>query len=166
MTNPAQVNFLEKRGGRAWVSLRIAEGRYHQVRKMFDAIGHRVTKLRRVAVGPLELSGIEPGEWRYLTPKELRDLNEYLDRREAETAGQGPPPEAPRHEKRIETPGARARRKAEKQAIAEAARKKEAEKGKAADAAKAGERKGARRPKPKWKRKPVNPPRGGRSSRH
>jgi pseudouridine synthase len=157
MTNPAQVNFLEKKGGKAWVSLRIAEGRYHQVRKMFDAIGHRVTKLRRVAIGPLELTGIEPGEWRYLTAKEVRDLNEYIDRRAEETAGQGPPPDVPRHEKRFETPAERARRKAVKQAIAEAARKKEADKEKAAREAKLAERKGPRQPKPAWKRGPQGP---------
>ena len=166
MTNPAQVNFLEKKGGKAWVKLRIAEGRYHQVRKMFEAIGHRVTKLRRVAIGPLELSGIEPGEWRYLTPKEVRDLDEYMNLRAAETAGQGPPSDVPRHEKRFETPAARARRKVVKQAIAEAARKKEIEKEKAAAEAKAAERKGPRRPRPAWKRGPVTPSRGGRSSRH
>lgn len=140
MTTPAQVNFLEKKGGKAWVSLRIAEGRYHQVRKMFDAIGHRVTKLRRVGIGPLELTGIEPGEWRYLTTKELRDLNDYMDRRAVEVAGQGPPPGAPRREKRIETPADRARRKAVKQAIAEAARGI-----------------GPRQPKPAWKKGPQGP---------
>jgi pseudouridine synthase len=167
MTNPAQVSFLEKKGGKAWVSLRIAEGRYHQVRKMFEAIGHRVTKLRRVAIGPLSISGIEPGEWRYLTPKELRELNEYLDRRAEETAAAGPPPVAPRRAKRIETPSDRIRRRKAGQAIAEAARRKEAEKRAATDAAaSSGERKGPRQPRPKWKRGPVSPSRGGRSSRH
>lgn len=164
MTNPAQVNFLEKKGDRAWVRLRIAEGRYHQVRKMFEAIGHRVTKLRRVAIGPLELSGLEPGEWRYLTAREVKELNDYVDRRAAETAGQRPPPDAPRREKRFETPGERARRKAAKQAIAEAARRKREEK--AGGGAGQTERKMPRQPKPGWKRGPVTPSRGGRSSRH
>jgi pseudouridine synthase len=170
MTNPCQVNFLEKKGGKAWVSLRIAEGRYHQVRKMFDAIGHRVTKLRRVAIGPLELSGIDTGEWRYLTPKELREMNEYLDRREAETASRELPPDVSRHERRVETPADRGKRTVVRRAIAEAAREKEALKRKAAEAAKAGERKGARKgarkSRPKRKRGPVTPRRGGRSSRH
>src|SRR5512134_3073667 len=74
MTNPAQVKFLESREGKAWISIRIAEGRYHQVRKMFDAIGHRVMKLRRTAIGNLELADVEPGAWRYLTGKEVREL--------------------------------------------------------------------------------------------
>lgn len=86
MTNPAKVNLLEAREGKAWISIRIAEGRHHQVRKMFDAIGHRVMKLRRVAVGPLELSNLEPGEWRYLTGKEIRSLFAYAERMEKESA--------------------------------------------------------------------------------
>jgi IS5 family transposase len=119
---------------------------------MFDSIGHRVTKLRRAAIGPLELAGLEPGEWRYLTTKEVRELNEYMDRRAAEVAEKGPPPEMPRREKRVETPADRSKRKVIKQAIAEAARKKEVEKEKAAQEARDAERKGPRQPKPAWKR--------------
>jgi len=124
MTTPAQINFIEKKGGKAWVMMRIAEGRYHQVRKMFDVIGHRVTKLRRVAIGPLELAGVEPGEWRYLTSKEVREMNAYMDRREVEVAGQKPPADVPRRPKRFETPADRGKRKVIRQSINEAARKK------------------------------------------
>ena len=84
-TNPAKVTFLEAREGKAWVSIRIAEGRHHQVRKMFEAIGHRVMKLRRVAIGPQELENVEPGEWRYLTGKEVRDLFAYVEQKERES---------------------------------------------------------------------------------
>ena len=86
MTNPAKVTFLEAREGKAWVSIRIAEGRHHQVRKMFEAIGHRVMKLRRVAIGPQELVNVEPGDWRYLTGKEVRDLFAYVEQKEREAA--------------------------------------------------------------------------------
>jgi 23S rRNA pseudouridine2605 synthase len=86
MTNPAKVTFLEAREGKAWVSIRIAEGRHHQVRKMFEAVGHRVMKLRRVAIGSLELANVEPGDWRYLTGKEVRDLFAYVERKEREDA--------------------------------------------------------------------------------
>ncbi len=95
MTNPAKVSFLEAREGKAWISIRIAEGRHHQVRKMFDAIGHRVMKLRRVAIGPQELGNVEPGEWRYLTGKEVRDLIAYVEAKEREAA------QAPKFQKRI-----------------------------------------------------------------
>ena len=94
MTNPAKVNFQESREGKAWVSIRIAEGRHQQVRKMFDAIGHRVMKLRRVAIGPQELSNVEPGEWRYLTGKEVRELFAYVGQKEKEAA-QAPKPHRP-----------------------------------------------------------------------
>jgi 23S rRNA pseudouridine2605 synthase len=86
MTNPAKVNLLETREGKAWISIRIAEGRHHQVRKMFGAIGHRVMKLRRVAIGPQELLNVEPGDWRYLTGKEVRTLVAYVEQKEREAA--------------------------------------------------------------------------------
>lgn len=101
MTNPAKVNFLEAREGKAWISIRIAEGRHHQVRKMFEAIGHRVMKLRRVAVGPLELSNLEPGEWRYLTGKEIRGLFAYAERMERK----GPRQPKPEWKKPPKAPG-------------------------------------------------------------
>ena len=91
MTNPAKVTFLETREGKTRVSIRIAEGRHHQVRRMFEAIGHRVMKLRRVAIGPQELSNVEPGDWRYLTGKEVRDLFAYVEQKEREAAA--PPQE-------------------------------------------------------------------------
>ncbi len=162
MTNPAQVQFLDKKSGKAWVMIRIAEGRHHQVRKMFDAIGHRVTKLRRTAIGPLELSGVEPGEWRYLTPKEVRDLSDYMDRRSEEVAGQGPPPEVPRHPRRTETPADRAKRRTVKDAIAQAARKKAVVGERAAREARDTERKKPRQPKPAWKKGPRIPEKYGK----
>ncbi len=91
MTNPAKVNFKESREGKARISIRIAEGRHHQVRKMFEAIGHRVMKLRRVAIGPQELTNVAPGEWRYLTGKEVRELFAYVEEKERE-AEQSPKP--------------------------------------------------------------------------
>ena len=143
MTNPAQVDFLDKREGKSWIAIRIAEGRYHQVRKMFEAVGHKVMKLRRVAIGPLELTGVEPGEWRYLTGKEIRDLKAYVDRKEREprTApprahGAGKPKFIPRA--KLEQPPA----------------SKEA----------SGEQKGPRQPKPEWK-KPSRGPSGPSTSR-
>ncbi len=109
MTNPALITFIEHREGKAWVSIKIAEGRYHQIRKMFDAIGHRVMKLRRVAVGTLELGGLDTGEWRYLTGKEVRELVAYVDARAKEAKLAGPPVKRAAHPKRVETMGEKAR---------------------------------------------------------
>jgi 23S rRNA pseudouridine2605 synthase len=54
--------------------LTIREGRNRQVRKMCDAIGHPVTHLRRIAIGPIKDSKLKPGQWRELTDHEVRRL--------------------------------------------------------------------------------------------
>jgi 23S rRNA pseudouridine2605 synthase len=54
----------------AVVGLTIHEGRKHQVKKMMQAVGHKVLRLHRDAFGPLVLSGVEEGRWRELTPRE------------------------------------------------------------------------------------------------
>jgi 23S rRNA pseudouridine2605 synthase len=68
-TAPARVRAL--RGG---VEITIREGRKRQVRRMLEAVGHRVTRLERVAFGPLGLRGLEPGQSRRLTRAEVERL--------------------------------------------------------------------------------------------
>ena len=58
------------------VSVTIHEGRYHQVKKMFEKCGLLVQKLKRESYGPLTLQGLKPGEYRKLTPKEVRLLKQ------------------------------------------------------------------------------------------
>ena len=53
----------------------IHEGRYHQVKRMFDAIGYPVMKLHRERFGTLELGSLKQGEWRQLTPQEIESLS-------------------------------------------------------------------------------------------
>ncbi len=64
----------------AWLRLVLYGGRKHQVRKMTAAIGLPTVRLVRWAVGPLTLHGLQPGQWRYLTPRELRNLRRALTR--------------------------------------------------------------------------------------
>jgi 16S rRNA pseudouridine516 synthase len=52
------------------VRVTLTEGRYHQVRRMFAALGNHVTGLKRTAIGNLELGGLPEGEWRELTPEQ------------------------------------------------------------------------------------------------
>lgn len=53
----------------------IEEGRYHQIKRMFSAVGNEVLYLKRVAMGPLRLDDhLEVGEWRALTQEELAAL--------------------------------------------------------------------------------------------
>lgn len=51
--------------------LTLTEGRYHQIRRMFAAVGNHVTALHRARIGGLSLGDLAPGAWRYLTAEEL-----------------------------------------------------------------------------------------------
>jgi 23S rRNA pseudouridine2605 synthase len=69
-TAPASVRQLEP----GVLELTIHEGRKRQVRRMIEAVGHRVTALERVAFGPLTLGKLPEGEFRRLTPAEVERL--------------------------------------------------------------------------------------------
>jgi 23S rRNA pseudouridine2457 synthase len=56
----------------AWLEIQIHEGRNRQVRKMTAAVGHPTLRLIRCAIGPVELGGLAPGEWRKLEPEQVR----------------------------------------------------------------------------------------------
>jgi 23S rRNA pseudouridine2605 synthase len=58
----------------AWLELTLHEGKHHEVRRLLEAVGHPVSKLKRVALGPLTTRGLEPGAYRPLTPGEIRQL--------------------------------------------------------------------------------------------
>lgn len=62
----------------AWIEITLTEGRNRQVRRMTAAVGHPTLRLVRVAIGNLRLEGMPPGQWREVTPRELRDLNTSL----------------------------------------------------------------------------------------
>ncbi|MBS4209711.1 pseudouridine synthase [Bacillus sp. FJAT-50079] len=75
-TAPAKVKMLsfDKRKGTAIIEIAIHEGRNRQVRRMMDAIGHPVMKLKREQYGSLTLHGLNPGDSRELTPHEVKQL--------------------------------------------------------------------------------------------
>jgi 23S rRNA pseudouridine2605 synthase len=58
----------------ARIELTIHEGRNRQVKRMLEAVGHRVKRLHRSAYGPLLVGGLEPGAWRELEPSEIERL--------------------------------------------------------------------------------------------
>lgn len=73
-TLPATVVVKEKQPGRVVMLITIKEGRNRQIRKMCEAVGLEVARLRRVSVGPLRLGMLKPGTWRELTADELRAI--------------------------------------------------------------------------------------------
>ena len=73
-TYPAQVRVVRDESLFSDILVTIHEGRNRQVRRMFDAIGHKVLLLRRVRFGALDLGDLKRGEWRELTPEEVAEL--------------------------------------------------------------------------------------------
>ena len=73
-TQPAVVTVLSSRENAAILEITVREGRNRQVRNMCDAIGHPVSTLRRVAIGPIRDSRLRPGRWRELQPAEVGRL--------------------------------------------------------------------------------------------
>lgn len=73
-TLPANVVVKEKQAGRVVMLITIKEGRNRQIRKMCEAVGLEVARLRRISVGPLRLGMLKPGTWRELTADELRSM--------------------------------------------------------------------------------------------
>lgn len=83
-TRPCRIVRLRTTGrgedeGNSWFEIKLGEGRTQQIRKMFQAIGHPVAKLKRIAIGPISDSKLQPGEWRELTPGEVRLLAKEKD---------------------------------------------------------------------------------------
>ncbi|MBY0122541.1 23S rRNA pseudouridine(2605) synthase RluB [Bacillus sp. S/N-304-OC-R1] len=76
MTAPARVKMIsmDKKKQTAIIELTIHEGRNRQVRRMFEAIGHPVMKLKRERYGTLTLQGLKAGEARELTTHEVKQL--------------------------------------------------------------------------------------------
>ncbi|MFG0211390.1 16S rRNA pseudouridine(516) synthase, partial [Streptococcus suis] len=76
-TKPGELNIL-KSGERSDIELTITEGKFHQVKRMFEAVGKKVVYLQRLSMGPLRLDEtLELGEYRELTEEELQSLMEY-----------------------------------------------------------------------------------------
>jgi 23S rRNA pseudouridine2605 synthase len=71
-TSPAKIRLLRE-AGNPWYEITLLEGRNRQIRRMFEAIGHHVEKIKRVRYGALELD-VHPGKFRRLTPQEVTRL--------------------------------------------------------------------------------------------
>ena len=74
MTKPAKVEKISE----LEIYLSITEGKFHQVKKMLEAVKNKVVTLKRVSIWNLELGNLEEGTWRYLTDDEIKNLKELF----------------------------------------------------------------------------------------
>lgn len=74
VTSPAGIEIINVIGKDAVIQVTIHEGKNRQVRKMCEAIGHKVLSLKRISIGPIALGDLPTGKWRRLTPEEVKSL--------------------------------------------------------------------------------------------
>jgi 23S rRNA pseudouridine2605 synthase len=70
---PCGIEIAEK-ADNPWLKVTLIEGKNQQLRRMFAAVGHPISKLKRIQFGPLDDPFLKPGEWRFLNPQELAAL--------------------------------------------------------------------------------------------
>lgn len=74
VTKPSKIELIKENEG----YITLVEGKYHQIKRMFEAIGNKITYLERVEFAGIKLdSKLERGEWRFLTSDEQIRLEEY-----------------------------------------------------------------------------------------
>jgi 23S rRNA pseudouridine2457 synthase len=71
---PPRSKPVTPHGPTAWIEIKLREGKKRQIRHMTAAVGLPTLRLIRVAIGPIPLGTLQSGEWRDLTPQELRAL--------------------------------------------------------------------------------------------
>ena len=83
MIRPPHVRQWTVQGEHARLEITIHEGRNRQVRRMCDAAGMHVTRLRRISEGRLKLGDLPVGKWRYLSDEEVQMLKELGEKNDA-----------------------------------------------------------------------------------
>lgn len=78
LTAPAIVKILDESEEESRIELTITEGRNHQIKKMFEAVGKEVKFLKRTQIGELRLGGLSRGEYKILGKKEIEILKKPL----------------------------------------------------------------------------------------
>ena len=80
---------LEKQPGRVVLQITISEGKNRQIRRMCEAVGLEVVRLKRIAVGPIKLGMLQPGRWRDLKSSELIALRGAITKAGGNGTGEG-----------------------------------------------------------------------------
>jgi len=75
-TAPARLSVVKRQGDSTLLRIVMHEGRKRQIRRVASLLGHPVQELKRMRLGPLQLGTLETGQWRTLTAKEVRELEQ------------------------------------------------------------------------------------------
>jgi 23S rRNA pseudouridine2605 synthase len=86
-TGKSFIKIIKRMREKSVLEITIREGRNRQVRRMLAGVGHKVKDLTRIKMGPLTLEGLAPGQFRELTPREVKEL-QRLARGDREKGGE------------------------------------------------------------------------------
>ncbi len=86
LTKPAQVALRAHTDKHTWLEFAIHEGRNRQIRRMCEAVGKDVLRLRRLSLGNISIEGVSPGAYRPLLPEEVIELYKCVGERAPEKA--------------------------------------------------------------------------------
>ncbi len=82
-----RARILGKRGDATTLEITLAEGKNREVRRMLAKLGHKIMSLTRIAVGPISVKGLKPGEFRPLSHREVAQLRQLAEGIHVPTAG-------------------------------------------------------------------------------
>lgn len=99
-TAPAQIKELKGTDKNGWFEVTLYEGHNQQIRKMFDAVGHSVVKLKRTAIGSINYDRLPVGAYRELDTEEIQNIAATVKQPKVETPKIFPKPQKPRRLKK------------------------------------------------------------------
>jgi 23S rRNA pseudouridine2605 synthase len=88
-TAAAEVDVIRTLPQSSWLKMVLHQGWYRQIKRMCEAVGHRVLKIRRIGYGPLQIGQLTPGGYRHLTRAEIRQLYRLVQLEESELKRDG-----------------------------------------------------------------------------
>ncbi len=74
----AFARIIEFEGKNTILEIVLYQGLNRQIRKMLDILGHSVISLKRLSMGPIDLQGLKKGQFKYIKPKQLQEIKNYL----------------------------------------------------------------------------------------
>ena len=74
----ADARIIEFENKNTVLEMVLCQGLNRQIRKMLDILGHPVISLKRLSVGPVDLSGLKKGQFKYIKPKQVQEIKNYL----------------------------------------------------------------------------------------